>query len=325
MTSSYDVFNGDADGICALLQLRLAEPREAELITGVKRDIQLLQRVSKHPAEQVCVLDVSLDKNREPLLELLAAGAKVFYCDHHYAGEIPDHAGLDAMINTAADVCTSLLVNGRLGGAYAEWAIVGAFGDNLDDSAQAVARTLDLGGDSLDLLKRLGTCINYNGYGASLEDLHFHPAELYQLMRGYPSPRDFVVDASSSFERLEDGYLSDMRSAEALSPEWQREHAAVFMLPDAPWARRVSGVYGNALANATPRRAHAVLTQKPSGAYLVSVRAPLADKRDADTLCRQFESGGGRAAAAGINELPRSELDRFTQLFDELYRQAYAG
>ena len=38
----YDVFNGDADGICALIQLRLVEPRpDATLVTGVKRDIQL--------------------------------------------------------------------------------------------------------------------------------------------------------------------------------------------------------------------------------------------------------------------------------------------
>ncbi|MGK0374442.1 MAG: hypothetical protein ACJA2E_000911, partial [Arenicella sp.] len=28
-----DCFNGDADGICALTQLRLAEPRESLLIT----------------------------------------------------------------------------------------------------------------------------------------------------------------------------------------------------------------------------------------------------------------------------------------------------
>ncbi|GHD53921.1 hypothetical protein SAMN05216429_101155 [Marinobacter persicus] len=31
---TYDVFNGDADGICALIQLRLAEPAETTLITG---------------------------------------------------------------------------------------------------------------------------------------------------------------------------------------------------------------------------------------------------------------------------------------------------
>ena len=43
--TDYDVFNGDADGICALVQLRHAEPRNAQLITGVKRDISLLKQV----------------------------------------------------------------------------------------------------------------------------------------------------------------------------------------------------------------------------------------------------------------------------------------
>ena len=38
----YDVFNGDADGICALLQLRLEEPLVSTRITGIKRDIALL-------------------------------------------------------------------------------------------------------------------------------------------------------------------------------------------------------------------------------------------------------------------------------------------
>ena len=32
-----DVFNGDADGICALIQLRLVSPMAAHLVTGVKR------------------------------------------------------------------------------------------------------------------------------------------------------------------------------------------------------------------------------------------------------------------------------------------------
>ena len=43
--ADYDVFNGDADGICALVQLRQIDPRDATLITGVKRDIQLLRQV----------------------------------------------------------------------------------------------------------------------------------------------------------------------------------------------------------------------------------------------------------------------------------------
>jgi hypothetical protein len=42
----YDIFNGDADGLCALVQLRLQHPIETTLVTGVKRDIQLLDRVN---------------------------------------------------------------------------------------------------------------------------------------------------------------------------------------------------------------------------------------------------------------------------------------
>ncbi|WOJ94860.1 DHH family phosphoesterase [Congregibacter variabilis] len=317
---NFDVFNGDADGICALLQLRQAMPLDAELLTGVKRDIQLLDRVAPEGVGRVTVLDVSLDKNRQPLEALLQAGAHLFYCDHHFAGDIPEHPNLEALINTSPDVCTSLLVNGHLRGAFAHWAVVGAFGDNLDESAMAVARTLDLDADTVDLYKRLGTYVNYNGYGAVLEDLHFHPAELYQLMLGYTEPRSFVKDAVSSFERLEQGYEGDMSSAADLLPEWESKSAALFVLPDASWARRVSGVYGNALANATPARAHAVLTRKSHGGYLVSVRAPLEDKRDADTLCRQFETGGGRAAAAGINELPSDQLSTFIDAFSAIYR-----
>ena len=45
----YDVFNGDADGICALLQLRLEMPLVSTRITGIKRDIALLGRVPADP------------------------------------------------------------------------------------------------------------------------------------------------------------------------------------------------------------------------------------------------------------------------------------
>jgi hypothetical protein len=33
----HDVFNGDADGICALHQLRLADPLDSILVTGLNR------------------------------------------------------------------------------------------------------------------------------------------------------------------------------------------------------------------------------------------------------------------------------------------------
>ena len=60
MTNFY-AFNGDADGLCALQQLRLADAAPAELITGVKRDIELLQRVPAKAGDCVTVLDVSLE------------------------------------------------------------------------------------------------------------------------------------------------------------------------------------------------------------------------------------------------------------------------
>jgi hypothetical protein len=55
--ANYDVFNGDADGICALQQLRLQTPREATLISGLKRDIDLLQRVEPQSGDHITVLD----------------------------------------------------------------------------------------------------------------------------------------------------------------------------------------------------------------------------------------------------------------------------
>ena len=49
----FDVFNGDADGICALHQLRLARPCDSTLVTGVKRDISLVKRVDARPGDTV--------------------------------------------------------------------------------------------------------------------------------------------------------------------------------------------------------------------------------------------------------------------------------
>ena len=96
--------------------------------------------------------------------------------------------------------------------------------------------------------------------------------------------------------------------------------SAAFLLPNEKWARRVSGVYGNDLANQYPDRAHAVLTSRPDDTYLVSVRAPLSNKTDADTLCMEFPTGGGRKAAAGINALPADMLEPFLDRLDSIYR-----
>lgn len=317
--TAYDVFNGDADGICALTQLRNAEPREAVLVTGVKRDIQLLDNIDAREGDEITVLDISLDKNRAGLQRALDAGATVFYADHHFAGEIPDSPQLKALINTAADVCTSVLINSHLEGEYVEWAVAGAFGDNLKVTARSLVQPLALKDSQVELLENLGTYINYNGYGSSLEDLIFAPDELYRLVCHYASPFDFVEEGREHFQRLETGYRDDMAAASGTQPELLRESVAAFLLPDEPWARRVSGVYSNQLANSAPDRAHAVLTEKANGNYLISVRAPLNRKTGADELCRQFPTGGGRAAAAGVNDLPPDQLQHFLDTFAGFY------
>jgi hypothetical protein len=300
-----DVFNGDADGICALTQLRNAQRVESQLVTGVKREIELLDKVNAAAGDHLTVLDVSMDKNRAGVERALAAGAEVLYVDHHYAGEIPSSPRLHAIINEAPDVCTSLLVNGHLKGRFAAWAVVGAFGDNLKNSALALAKSLPYNAEQLQQLENLGTYINYNGYGENIADLHFAPVELFKLVSPYADPLDFIRDARVQFEKLENGYQNDMASAASVKPELASPSAAVFILPNQAWARRVSGVYSNDLTNQHPARAHAVLTEKSNGNYLVSVRAPLKNKTGADELCRRFPTGGGRAAAAGINDLPK--------------------
>lgn len=315
--ASFDVFNGDADGICSLLQLRQVAPREAQLVTGVKRDIALLSRVDAASGDQVTVLDISLDKNREPLSRLLAAGVHVFYADHHYAGDVPDTANLTPLINTAPEVCTSLLVNGYLKGKRAEWAVVGCYGDNLDSSAEKLAETLPVRGN-LEQWRELGVLINYNGYGADVADLHFAPDALYQRLLPHAHPEACLSDDPELFETLQAAYASDMALAASAPRLVENDVLAVIQLPDTPWARRVSGVYGNHLANVAPQRAHAVLTDIPGG-YLVSVRAPLNNRQGADEVCRQFETGGGRAAAAGINLLPADAVDRLVDALTQQY------
>ena len=317
-----DVFNGDADGICALHQLRLANPVESTLVTGVKRDINLLKKVQANQNDNVTVLDISLDKNREGLLACLNAGAKVIYFDHHFAGEIPDNENLQAYINTDANVCTSLLVNEYLSSQYLGWAVTAAYGDNLFVAAEEAAKPLNLSKEELEQLKLLGICINYNGYGSSLDDLIFSPEELYEKIKPYANPFDFINN-EPAYKKLVNGYTADLIKAESIQPEFNSDSHALYILDNEKWARRVSGVFANQMTQQNPDRAHAMLTKNDHAGYVVSVRAPLNNKTGADDLCRQFKTGGGRKAAAGINDLPASDYDKFLTAFKEAFTVNY--
>ena len=108
--ANFDVFNGDADGIISLVQLRLASPLHSTLITGYKRDINLLSRVDAGINDNVVVLDISMRSNKKDLIRILGEGAKVLYIDHHNSGEIPENENLEAIINTSPEMCTACLL-----------------------------------------------------------------------------------------------------------------------------------------------------------------------------------------------------------------------
>jgi single-stranded DNA-specific DHH superfamily exonuclease len=315
----FDVFNGDADGICSLHQLRLATPRDAVLVTGAKRDIALLHRVPAQAGDHVTALDISLAVNRDALEALLARGVHVEYFDHHYSGPPLAHPRLDAVLDPSPDVCTGILVDRHLGGRFRAWAVVAAFGDNLLQPAAALAASRDLAGADVQRLHKLGDLLAYNAYGDDVADLVVPPQAMYRALHGYDDPLRFLDDHPEPLRRIAAQRGDDLAQAAARAPDRLAGNASVHVLPDAAWSRRVRGVLANDLANRDPDRAHAVLTPNAQGGYTASVRAPRARDTGADVLCRAFATGGGRAAAAGIDHLPREALPAFVQALERAF------
>lgn len=315
--TTWFVFNGDADGLCAAHQLRLAGHTPERIVTGVKRDIGLLARCDAQAGDTLWVADISLDSNRAALEALLARGVRVTWFDHHYAGVIPVHANLHAHIDTSAAVCSSLLVDHHLGGHYRAWAVTAAFGDNLVESARTASRDLSLTSAELEQLAELGTLMNYNAYGETVADLRVDPATLFARMAAWMDPREFIAHAPF-VDDLRATMGEDLAAARRAPVLHEDPGAAAIKMPALPWARRAQGVIANELARGHPRRAHAIVVETPQG-YSVSVRAPVSRPQGADALCRQFATGGGRSGAAGINQLPCEDLDRFLAAFKLAY------
>lgn len=313
-TSEHFVFNGDGDGLCALQQLLLDGAVPASLVTGTKRDIDLVKRVRAFRGDTVTVLDLSFSTNAPAVRELLEAGVRVRYFDHHYAGESVPHALLERHIDTSPAACTSLIVNAHLAGRQRLWAAVGAWADNLEASARAAVATDALPAETVEMLRDLGICLNYNAYGDREEDLLVHPLDLHRRLVNYADPREFCRH-ETLFGQLRMRLAADLAEADAVGARAENALGAVYLLPDSAWARRVSGLWANSLANRSPRRAHAVLSVKPGGGYVASVRAPQSRPYGAAVLCRKFPGGGGREAAAGVNHLAAEQLEAFCAEF----------
>lgn len=319
---NYDVFNGDADGLCSIRQLRLAKPLSATPVTGMKRDINLMERIQPNKDDVITAADISLDRNRQGVSTALQAGASVSWFDHHFSGESITHPNFEAHIRNSADICSSLIVYEYLRKQGQQlspaWALTGAFGDGLDKAALLFAKGLSadeqFSHKQLGSLKELGVLMNYNSYGEKLEDLHVQPQNLYTIIQQYESPLGFIV-GEAFLADLRQGYQEDFEQALNTEPHAVNDVAAIYILPDTTWSRRVSGTWGNHLLQKYPNRGHAIMFPLSYGGWRVSVRAPLNYQSGADALCRQFPTGGGRNGAAGIDRLSSDLFEEFKRNF----------
>jgi hypothetical protein len=319
-----DVFNGDADGIFSLIQLRKVKPlqqAQQRLITGVKRDISLVQNITDTEASgaDITVLDISFDKNVADVQRVLKYANSLFYCDHHQADKIFNHEKLATQINTQPDVCTALLINDHLAGEQALWAVAAAFGDGLDNAANKLANQLGLNDNQKMQLKQLGVLVNYNGYGAQVADLFFPPDTLYRQLIAYDDPFAVLDDAMSPYAILKQGYDNDLAQARRIMPLESTSTIIAVKLDSAPWAGRISGTYGNVLAAENPTKAVVIASSNVDGSLTISLRAPKNNPYGAAAICSKFPTGGGREGAAGVNALPANDLPYFISIAANKY------
>ena len=127
------------------------------------------------------------------------------------------------------------------------------------------------------------------------------------------------MNNSKDLATLRQGFEEDMARSLEQSVMDPTTHNRMYVFPDAPWARRVAGVFSNMRARERKNAAHALIVKNADDTYRISVRAPLNNRHSADILCLEFPTGGGRTGAAGINQLPEEMLDRFIERFHLLY------
>tara|TARA_B100000282_G_scaffold102826_1_gene72624 strand:- start:138 stop:1010 length:873 start_codon:yes stop_codon:yes gene_type:complete len=279
-------YNGDADGICSMVQWGLLHGIEGHRITGVKRDIELLEHVNPNPGDEIIVMDISLARNHSRATELSNQGFEITWFDHHLSGDPID--SINSHIDTSANVCTARIVEKFLD-TRSDWAQVALHGDGLSQHSTKPE------------LKELGELLNYNGYGAELSDLHYHPDELLRSCLNAKTPQNFLE--TSEFKKLKHGFESDLAHAQGIAIK-----DGFYLLPNEPWARRIVGVMAHRI-NESGEGPHVIAIDK-GNTLQVSIRG----SEGIGELCKMF-GGGGRATAGGIDALPKDEI---TALMNEV-------
>lgn len=313
----YDIFNGDADGIVSLHQYRMHFPvAKSHLVTGVKRDVELLRHMRLVKHSRLTVFDISHKTNEAHVQGILSNNNRIVWFDHHAAGMVYPSNMFRLTFDTSPNICTNMLVDSYVDGLYRPWTIVGAFGDNLHEQAEE----LNPGFNDMKMgyLKEIGETLNYNGYGNTENDLTVHPKDVYKDLSKYDSPFDYRRK-SDVYDMIHHQKCMDhheLKGSEIMHESWTGK---VVLLPDSEASVRYSGIYSNQLSTDTPNQAFLILTKIDGDNYRVSIRAPKSRPHGASALADNFETGGGREKAAGINRLPKNQLNVLIDLFEQQF------
>ncbi len=316
--TNYDVFNGDTDGIFAWHQLRLTHPRDAEIVTGVKRDVNLASKVNAEEGDLVTIMDVSHAKNRKDVQRILDSGAIIEYFDHHDPKELIEHPNITYHINTEPNISTGLIVNSHVNGQNRLWSIATAFGDNHLDLAMNMAKSESLSDEQVLILKQIGLVVNYNSYGQTIEDLFYSPEEIAEAARACGSDIFKFLEQGDIFSTLLENFNADMSSAVCQEPFSISKNGVIYTLPNEAWTHRIMGSFSNHLVSTNKNLACAIAVLNSDGTYRISVRSSINNPHGAGNLCGNF-GGGGREKAGGINNLPASDMNTFKEEFDKVF------
>lgn len=315
------IFNGDADGLISQHLVALSGVHPSLRITGLKREIVLLERIPPLKSANLYVFDISLESNSKGLLLLLEnPEIQINWFDHHESGMIPDSPRLKTRIRNTRGTCTALIVHGEFPGSDPCWAAMAAFGDNVPEAGEALLRSTEVSESEANLLREAGELLNYNAYGETEADVLFHPMKIAEQLSVFRDPLAFIRE-SGFFEPLRIQFREDEKESQNLLPSEQRERARLYQLPAKPWSRRFGATFVNRIARENPDAAVAALHPLNDGTFQVSIRAPRSrsDAPFASDLAREFPTGGGRALAAGINNLSAETASLFQQRFFDFY------
>jgi hypothetical protein len=190
------------------------------------------------------------------------------------------------------------------------------YGDNLHEQADKFNPCFDE--ITMSKLKEVGETLNYNGYGNEELDLTAHPKDVYIDLKEYESPFEYRIK-SETYNKIHTHMKSDEAELSSSEILHESETGKVILLPNTRASIRYSGIYSNQQTTDSPDEAFAILTSVGGGNYRISIRSPKTNPYGASKLALQFPTGGGREKAAGVNELPKSELNNFIEKFEEVY------